>query len=200
MTIRPTFYPKHRPDMMGWYYFVNALSDKDIENVNLLADKFAAVEGKISSGADGEDLHEIRRSSITWLPAADERTHWVYNMLEQYMRSANEEMWGFDLTTLNDDIQYTEYDAADSGYYGWHADIGPDELALRKLTLVVQLSDPGEYEGGDFQIMKGNTPEVLPKTKGTAVLFPSYIMHQVTPVTKGKRRSLVLWAGGQSFR
>jgi PKHD-type hydroxylase len=39
-----------------------------------------------------------------------------------------------------------------------------------------------------------------PKEKGAVVMFPSYLMHRITPVTKGVRKSLVLWVGGNTFR
>jgi PKHD-type hydroxylase len=75
--------------------------------------------------------------------------------------------------------------------------MGPRK-ARRKLSLVCQLSDPSEYEGGELQINTGEifTPE---KQKGTVILFPSYLLHRVTPVTKGTRRSLVLWIEGPAF-
>ena len=73
-------------------------------------------------------------------------------------------------------------------------------LNQRKISMTVQLSDGGEYEGGDFEIMRNREPEKLPKGKGTVLVFPSYILHRVTPVTSGIRKSLVLWLGGASFK
>jgi PKHD-type hydroxylase len=45
-----------------------------------------------------------------------------------------------------------------------------------------------------------NAPMVAPREKGTVIMFPSYLLHRVTPVTKGVRKSLVLWVGGTTFR
>jgi PKHD-type hydroxylase len=73
-------------------------------------------------------------------------------------------------------------------------------MNTRKISITVQLSDPNDYEGGVLELNVGNTIVQMPKEKGCAVLFPSYILHRVTPVTKGIRKSLVLWVGGTTFK
>ena len=206
MNIRPTFYQQRRPDMTGWYYFEQAFTDEEIETIEELANSFAFMSARIASGAEGNDLHAIRKSNIKWISPVDDtgsaisRTFWLYERLMQYMEVANQEMWNFDLTVLNDSIQYTVYDGTEKGFYDWHLDIGPDELALRKVSLVVQLSNPGDYEGGELQLQRGKYVDTPTKTKGSVILFPSYLLHRVTPVTSGTRKSLVLWAGGKSLR
>jgi PKHD-type hydroxylase len=62
------------------------------------------------------------------------------------------------------------------------------------------LSDPSEYDGGDLEIWTGTEPKVLDKTKGIVHAFPSFVMHRVTPVTRGVRRTLVIWIAGPKFR
>ena len=74
------------------------------------------------------------------------------------------------------------------------------EIAFRKISLSVQLTDPGEYEGGQLQLYTKKNVQTLPKTKGSAIFFPSFLLHQVTPVTKGKRMSLVAWVTGPQFK
>jgi len=76
-------------------------------------------------------------------------------------------------------------------------------MSKRKVSMVVQLSDPSEYEGGELQYFKGGNPEnseSIMKMKGLTVVFPSYMMHRVTPITKGVRKSLVLWLGGEHYK
>jgi PKHD-type hydroxylase len=72
----------------------------------------------------------------------------------------------------------------------------------RKLSISVQLSAPDEYEGGDFEFMDvGQPPKPINiRTQGTAIIFPSITYHKVTPVTKGKRYSLVGWYEGPEWR
>ena len=69
----------------------------------------------------------------------------------------------------------------------------------RKISIVLQLSDPEEYEGGELEMFVSKDIQKIPKKKGAAVLFPSYCMHRVTPVTKGERRSIVLWVSGPAL-
>ena len=83
---------------------------------------------------------------------------------------------------------------------GWHQDYGGPLSISRKLSLVVQLSDPFEYEGGNLQIKTGQEEQNVRKQRGLIVAFPSYVLHQVTPVTTGSRQSLVAWVSGPAFK
>ena len=73
-------------------------------------------------------------------------------------------------------------------------------LSHRKVSVIVQLSDTSEYKGGELQINTGGQIKTIPKVKGSVVIFPSYLLHRVTPVTTGLRKSLVLWAGGGHYK
>jgi PKHD-type hydroxylase len=79
-------------------------------------------------------------------------------------------------------------------------DIGPNSIAHRKVSIIVQLSDEKDYTGGDFQIHTGRGIQALSKEKGMVAIFPSYLLHRVTPVLSGTRKSLVLWAGGGHYQ
>jgi PKHD-type hydroxylase len=108
-----------------------------------------------------------------------------------------------ELTGVLDAVQYTEYHATENGHYGWHQDFGPGMLSTRKISVTVQLSDPSEYEGGDLEYFIGGDPNnalKVQRDKGLVFIFPSYMMHRVTPVTKGIRRSFVLWVGGEHYK
>ena len=108
--------------------------------------------------------------------------------------------WRYDITGFNEDLQYTKY-SDDKSFYGWHIDSGSlkSENPPRKLSLTLQLSEPSEYDGGDFQIHASKLNTVS-KKKGLICVFPSYSLHQVTPITRGVRRSLVVWLCGPAFR
>jgi len=111
---------------------------------------------------------------------------------------ANKDFFNFELSSLTENLQYTEYDESVQGHYDWHFDIGEGPLNCnRKLSISIQLSDPADYEGGQLEFAMGKVAE---KEQGTMVIFPSYLQHRVTPVTKGTRRSLVTWITGQPFR
>jgi PKHD-type hydroxylase len=71
--------------------------------------------------------------------------------------------------------------------------------AIRKLSVIVQLTDPEEYEGCDLNLNVGSI-NTMKKTQGSVIVFPSYVLHQVTPITKGTRHSLVAWLAGDPFK
>jgi PKHD-type hydroxylase len=194
---RKAIFPQKDVDLLNWYWFEKGFTDEELDKVTKLAANFeyseATIFGNQSSG------NEIRKSRIKWLGENYQSTEWLYDKLMEFAAIANRELWNFDLFSTIDSIQYTEYHEG-GGHYDYHVDIGPGKASHRKVSITVQLSDPSEYEGGDFEILKGPRPETLPKAKGAAILFPSYLLHRVTPITKGTRRSLVIWVGGKSFR
>jgi PKHD-type hydroxylase len=74
-------------------------------------------------------------------------------------------------------------------------------IPVRKLSISIQLTDPEEYEGGELKLYDGEEEGVLmDKTQGTLIIFPSYVLHEVMPVTKGTRNSLVTWVTGKQFK
>ena len=96
--------------------------------------------------------------------------------------------------------QICRYKGENTGHYDWHTDSYPPKNGIqRKLTCVILLNDPSEFEGGILQL-KDMEDDVLLKQQGSIVVFPSFIEHRVTPVTKGVRYTAVSWAYGPSFR
>ena len=123
----------------------------------------------------------------------------LMNLTDSFTRNANRKTFNLDVSYIPP-IQLTQYDVGAS--CGWHIDVHWDtELAYdRKLSVVVQLCDPNSYEGGVFEF--GGGP-VAPKefaTQGSVLVFPSYLSHRVTEVTKGVRYSIVSWAEGPRWR
>ena len=159
--------------------------------------KDSTVGGKIEH--NNSVNNNIRKSLNSWLKVSEE-TDWIYNRLANISRCLNGMHWRFDISGFSEDLQYTRYND-DSSFYNWHIDSGVNKSdhPQRKLSLTLQLSEPDEYEGGDFQIHSSRL-NTCPKQKGLVIAFPSYSLHQVTPVTKGIRRSLVVWLCGPPFR
>jgi PKHD-type hydroxylase len=185
-------------DMTQYYFFQNGFSEDEIDKINTLAEKVSPTIATIASGAEGADLEKSRKSIVRWLPQNDE-WHWVYERLMEMIVEANQELWGFNLYSIPDAIQHTIY-PANGGHYDWHMDIGPDELSVRKVSLTIQMSADEDYEGGELQFLKGPFQENAPRGKGCVVIFPSYLLHRVTPVKTGTRKSMVLWVGGEHYR
>jgi len=192
-------FPKETVDCQNYYFFNPGFSSEELDiiykGVSLLPFKPAII-------GNNEENPDIRTSSIKWVPPTDE-WRWLYEKMMHQIVEANNAIWHFDLDYLIDNIQYTEYYAENGGHYTWHQDVGAGEMSKRKVSITVQLSDPSEYEGGDLEYFKGGNPEEAvkaPKGKGVVFIFPSYMMHRVTKVTKGIRRSFVLWVGGEHYK
>lgn len=157
--------------------------------------KNAGERATVQTGA-GTIRTDVRRSSVSWADINPENA-WVFKKLAYIGASLNAQYYGFDLTGFGEGLQLTNYDGTEEGMYTWHQDYAA--LVCRKLTLVVQLSDPSEYEGGELQISTGPVHTVK-KQRGFVAAFPSWALHQVTPVTKGTRQSLVAWISGPDFK
>lgn len=147
----------------------------------------------------------IRRSRIAWIPV-DDSSGWIYDKLAVIAGRANRS-YGFDLIGFTEDLQFTEYRDA-GAFYTWHQDGLDGDLAVRKLSMVVQLSDPDDYDGGELEFfaLDGDESEsatdrrALMRRRGTVVVFPAFEYHRVAPMLSGTRRSLVCWIGGPRFR
>ena len=144
--------------------------------------------------------HGIRRADLAWLEDIPE-AGWVMDRMVRIVAEANRDGFGFDLDDFAESAQVARYGADRQGHFDWHTDIGAGPLAARrKLTVVVQLSDPAAYQGGVLELRPDSNVAQAQAARGTAVVFPSFVLHRVTPVTIGTRWSLTLWAHGPAFR
>ncbi len=170
--------------------------DDELLQLRTLCDEQAA-QGEISSDAPGLAADKIRRSQVYWL---DRKEHeWVYKKLWKYALEANSK-YQFDIDAFKDKIQISVYDESEEGFYTWHTD-NYYHMMVRKISLSVPLNGPAEYEGGALQFRLDSADHYqAPQAKGVVLAFPSFVLHRVTPVTKGRRYSLVAWVFGPSFR
>jgi PKHD-type hydroxylase len=139
---------------------------------------------------------EMRRTDIIWQDPMQP----LGCIARTYIDIANQAAgWGYGLSN-QEQTQIGRYKSADEGHYDWHMDAGPPiDGVQRKLSISILLSDPSEFEGGELQFKGIEDQKILTK-QGSIVVFPSFIEHKVTPVTKGVRYSAVTWASGPSFR
>jgi len=153
-------------------------------------------------------LKKTRDSNILWM-----EDPWIYKQFYPLIRSANKSAgWNFKFD-FPEAMQFTRYDVGQ--YYKWHCDAWTKTYSeqgkrsygkMRKLSMTLNLSDPGDYDGGhlEFDLKSGQSPtekktthvctEIKPK--GSLVVFPSFVWHRVVPVTRGTRYSLVNWILG----
>lgn len=184
------------PQFSEYVYFEKALFPHEITRALDLWDNRQAVDATIS-GEDGDYNHELRKSNVTFV-SNNESSQWLFHKLALFIMQCNRQYYGFELSGILEELQFAEYGTED--HFNWHMDFGRGEISHRKLSVTAQLSDPADYEGGDLEFMINDRTITAPRTQGTIIVFPSFVMHRVTPVTKGVRRSVVAWASGQPFR
>ena len=175
----------------NYAFWNNFLSKEECQTIiNIAKDK-----GLIK----GETLAEsnVRDSEISWLVPSD-NLEWLYRRLTDVTLNLNERFFQFDLFGINETLQFTNYKSP-SGKYGKHTDRGFN-IPVRKLSISVQLTNPDEYEGGELNLYEEDKPITMDKSQGTLIIFPSFILHEVMPVTKGERNSLVTWVTGKQFK
>jgi PKHD-type hydroxylase len=153
-------------------------------------------QGARATIREGRDIvPAIRASRVHWLPMVPVYA-WIWHRLAEVCLAVNQATYQFELTGFVDMLQVTTYTATEAGHYTWHMDCGPGHMRVRKLSLSIQLSHPLDYDGGLLELHHGATYEAMSKRQGTAIVFPAYALHRVTPVTRGTRHALVAWCCG----
>ena len=179
--------------------WANAFSPAELEKIEAVGDRLTADEATlVSDTQDGEVRGKIRVTRTAWMAPGPE-TAWIYERMQKVARAMNEGVYQFELSGFSENFQYTIYHGDAGGHYGWHVDQGPMKVR-RKLSFSVQLSDPASYEGCDLEFQGGNKTETAPRDRGAVIAFPSYVLHRVTPCTRGTRKALVAWTTGPQFR
>ncbi len=141
--------------------------------------------------------NDIRKSRVSYIPWVKE-AEWIYQRLAAAVLECNKAMYSFQLSGFLEGLQVGQYQAG--SFFDWHQDFGYREHSIRKLSIVAQLTDTSQYEGGDLEFFSGQSPQKAVRSRGTLVIFPSFVLHRVTPTTAGTRHSLVGWVSGPPFR
>lgn len=179
-------------------FWEGAFNEEELSKILEIMKKIPLEESLIGNK---ETNNNIRRSQVAF-HFPNEENKWIYERLNTIIEHLNFQFYNFDLNGY-DRLQYGEYNQKDQGTYGWHIDSAfgtGEECEDRKLSLTLMLND--DFEGGDFEIIYGkfDEPIKIPKEKGKIIVFPSFLFHRVTPVTRGVRKSIVAWVVGPKFR
>jgi PKHD-type hydroxylase len=185
------FYGDH---VHNYASYDGVFSDYEIETIINHSKQYQLEKAKLENDAEE---NSIRNNEIVFI--GPEGIEWLFSRLANVCSEMNERFFKFDIFGLAEGLQFTQYTAPNQ-FYKMHM----DKLFMknvRKLSIVVQLTDENEYEGGDLELILGAGDDTVKMTrkKGKVIMFPSYIIHQVTPITKGQRYSLVGWITGKPF-
>jgi PKHD-type hydroxylase len=138
-----------------------------------------------------------RRSSRTALIERTSASEWLYETAARLVDKCNRHL-EFEMQGIEEPLQVIRYGPNDE--VDWHIDVGGvGRPSRRKISISVQLSRPSDYRGGDIEFVV-HPAQPFMRELGTAVCFPSYAAHRVSPVASGVRHSLVIFAHGERFR
>ena len=219
--IKPEFLPKPTADVASsfnwwldlttnenWAYAHDVFTKEECEKIIEIGSRGGdgatpLTYGSIGGGAQGspsvEDTVKIRRSPVSWIRSDVQENRWIFERLVNHITSINKQFFNYDLTDIQS-LQFTRYDGTEGGFYGKHIDMMYQGTGTRKLSVSIQLSDGADYEGGDLLLHTRDDAERPFKKQGTGIFFPSWTLHEVAPVTKGIRYSLVAWVQGPRFK
>lgn len=203
--------PRERTQLSYPYcYWNDAFTSEELDKMCTYFSTFDLKKAKIS-GQGEQVVPKIRSSDIKFhmFNPQNNDTNWIFMKLNNIIDNLNNQYFNYNLNGY-DKIQYGEYKSEDSGKYNFHIDMNiripqnlDDDSCFRKLSLTLLLNEPGvDFEGGDFEFMFSDNVEKVPEDKlkkGTVILFPSFLLHRVKSVTKGTRKSLVVWVTGPKF-
>ncbi|MGP6086787.1 2OG-Fe(II) oxygenase [Antarctobacter jejuensis] len=182
--------------MLSPYALESLFSQSECDRIIRLAHADDFAEAGLVRGRQNES---IRIARIVWLDEEGE-AGWIFRRVVEAVRDVNRAHFGFSLTEFAERSQIAVYEADAGGHFDWHSDIGGGTFAAkRKLTLVAQLSEDSDYDGGRLELNGNGQGESVGTARGSAVLFPSFTLHRVTPVTRGRRYSLTTWVHGPEF-
>jgi len=173
------------------------------EQCDYIIEKALAIEPEATKlGYSGEVADDsYRKSVVRWIHPNNEDLKFLFDDYWKFLISINKEWYGFNVTHLPY-LQFTEYDESYQGEYKSHQDVFwiNDSPYHRKITGIIQLSGETSYDGGDLCLENCSElpPEII-RNIGTMITFPSFVQHRLTPITKGKRYSLVGWFEGPKF-
>lgn len=172
---------------------VRYFSESECEEIIRIGDNYRMNTATTGDGSDR--ITYTNRNTMVCTMYPDVVTSWIYDKLEvlvgRYLSH-----FRFDVVGFYEGIQLYRYPTG--GFLNPHMDIGKGYMSTRKLGITVQLSAAGSYEGGDLEFI--SSENLAPRELGTVVIFPTFMLHRVRPVTRGERISLVSWVHGHPFR
>lgn len=169
----------------------NFLTENECQRILDFRHELDVAESKVS--AEGKES-TYRKSQVSWVFPYPE-TSWLFDHIEKAIKEANK-AYKFDLFGFFQGAQIAAY--GKDGHYDWHSDVGAGGSSHRKISISILLNKPEEYEGGQLEFM--SVKGISSREQGTAIIFPSYLVHRVAPVISGTRYSLVSWISGPPFR
>lgn len=173
----------------------NLFNTDEVNKIRQLWDAEQSITAEIKYGAGTITDNNVRQSKISFIEP--ENNEWIYDRIAMACIITNANRFKFDISDFHSKLKIANYEPGD--FFDWHMDLGSHTISTRKLSFSIQLSDAEEYEGGELQFLKATNFKTASKEKGAFIIFPSFIVHRVQPVTTGCRKSIVGHIAGAPF-
>lgn len=184
----------HKNTNALWCEWRNAFSDNEIDQIKNIREEIYFFDGKVSS--ENREDKNIRNSKIGFIPT-NEKNSWLFSKLSGLVINVNQQCFNYDLQKIQT-LQYTTYSTNE--FYEKHIDMEEEFCgSIRKLSFVMSLTNPNEYEGGELSLYNSSSPVNFKLSKGSILFFSSFVLHEVKPITKGFRETIVGWVSGPKF-
>ena len=173
-------------------YIESDLCDFIVEQGKKLNIEEGAVYSKESKKLED---NKVRKAQTAFF----EKGHWIESVVSSILHAVNQTTWNAKLSN-SEQVQFGIYGQGE--FYGKHRDVDLGTPINRKVSITIQLTDSNYYRGGDFVIWGISGKELRDerwRNKGSVLVFPSFLHHEVEKVTKGKRASLVQWYSGPEW-
>jgi PKHD-type hydroxylase len=186
-----------------WCVFNKKFSKEYCNAIVAEANKIPKQPAVLGVNGDNADLN-WRKSQIAFIQRDIPEWQELFDEIWKLACQANNDWFNFHISKF-DYIQYAEYDGNVKGEYKRHHDVfymNNDPKFHRKLSMIIQLTDPNEYDGGDLELynISSTVPREQFRNQGSVILFPSFTEHAALPVTKGIRNSMAVWIDGPKWR
>lgn len=189
-------YTKYIRPLAQFCIVENYFTEEEVDKILDFEELQQFTEGKTGNGGKNTNK-EHRDSEISWLHCTQD-TRWIFDKFGAILGQVNHSHFMYDIDGF-DAFQYTKYKPKQ--HYNWHYDVFPEYHGFeRKISATILLTDPKKYGGGEFEIVPhGNIEKIesYKPSKGSVILFASWMSHRVAPVKSGVRKSLVAWVMGK---
>lgn len=182
----------HIDHVENWAFVENVFTPEECQKIIEIGNS----EEELLGDVVGQEK-EVRKSFVSFL-FPNTKTAWIFKKLTDATLLVNQKCFGFNINSFSEGLQFTRYYEPD-GFYGAHVDKIVNNV-VRKLSISIQLNESTEFDGGNLLLYTQSKPIKPEMKQGKLVAFPSYVLHEVTPVTRGTRYSLVAWISGPPFR
>jgi PKHD-type hydroxylase len=174
----------------------NIFSPEECRSIIQLGREAPATEAMVKTKAGTSYKQGLRQCDLAWFSQEEQDYQWFHQRIADTLVKVNQDIWQFELDGKKEYAQFTSYGPGHK--FDWHTDVGAADISRRKLTCVIHLNDASEYQGGELLLFATSTPRKVSHEVGSMIIFPSYVLHRVMPVTAGRRYTLVQWMSGSS--